>query len=143
MGYKGRKSESKILVKQVPEDKSKIKFVAVFEGEMDWNQTFGMQKEDDSSICHDYTEFRYGDGSFSQSLINFIFRMACGNDDYFKIFQKAHLTKLEVSNEVDQAYKEFKDEIKSREKLEKLEKLKKAEKEVAKLRSEVLSEFKK
>lgn len=141
MAFKKHKQEPKIVVKKVPSDKSKIKFVAVFEGEIDWNELFGMDKDSEYSLCHECSDFRYGGDSFSQSFINFIFSVASRCDDY-KVFQKAKLTNLDINKEVESVYKEFKDEINSRERAKKLDKLKEAEKEVARLRGEVLGEFK-
>lgn len=140
MAYKKYKKESKVFVKQVPNDKSKIKFFVVLEGEMNWNELFGMKQEDDMSLCHDDSDFRYGGENFSQSLINYLYKVIARDDDY-KIFQKAKLTNLDISEEVLESYQSFKKEVESREKAKKLDRLKEVEKEAAKLRSEVLEEF--
>jgi hypothetical protein len=42
--YKKQKLEPKIVVGRVPADKSKIKFTVSLEGEIDWNEFFGMEK---------------------------------------------------------------------------------------------------
>lgn len=138
--YKKNRAEPKIIVNKVYGDKSNIKFSVLLEGEIDWNEFFGMEKAEDSSLCHERSEFRYGDDSFSQSLVNFILRVASYQDDY-GLFKKATLTKLEVCKEVEESYQEFRNQVASKEKAKKLDQLKEAEKEVARLKKEVLKEF--
>jgi hypothetical protein len=136
-----KKEESKILVKKVSKENSKVKFAVSLEGEFDWNKLFGMDTLKDASLCHMYYEFQHEERGFDQSFINFIFDNISRQDDY-RFFSNAKLTKIQLSEEVNKSYNDYLEEIKNRKKINKIDELKKAEKEVARLKSEVLKEFK-
>lgn len=123
---------SKVEIKKVPDEQSKIKFQVTFTAEWDWNKDFVRSHPNDYSLAD---EFAFRETNFSQALINYVWNRVDGSNE--RLFDGAKLTSIEVSTPIINEYSRLVDIKSNKEKAELLEQLEAAEKKAAYLRDKL------